>query len=260
MLIDSHCHLEDGRYPGGRAGVLERARAAGVTGFVAIGVGEDLTAAETAAQIASEEPDVWAAVGLHPHDAKFHTPELEAGLAKIARSKKVVGFGEIGLDYHYMHSEKELQISVFRRMIAVAKELRLPIVIHTRSAAEDTLGVLEEENAREVGGIIHCFSEDVAFARRALDMDFDLSFSGIVTFKGPAADGVRAAAAFAPADRILLETDSPYLAPIPLRGKKCEPAYIVHTAKFVGELRGESFERMSEIAAENTKRRFKLPD
>jgi TatD DNase family protein len=258
MLIDSHCHLEDRRYPGGRPGVLERARAAGVTGFVAIGVGEDLTAAETAVQIASEEPDVWAAVGLHPHDAKFFTPEIEAGLMKIARSTKVVGFGEIGLDYHYMHSEKELQISVFRRMISIAKELALPIVIHTRSAAEDTLRVLEEENARDVGGIIHCFSEDVAFARRALEMDFDLSFSGIVTFKGAAADGVREAAAFAPADRILLETDSPYLAPIPLRGKKCEPAYIVHTARFVAELRGTPVEEMTAEAAENTRRRLRL--
>jgi len=256
MLIDSHCHLEDERYPGGRKGVLERARAAGVTGFVDIGVGEDLSAAEDAVRVANEEPDVWAAVGLHPHDAKFLTPELEAGLVALARSKRVVAFGEIGLDYHYMHSAKELQASVFRRMIGVAKDLKLPIVVHTRTAAEETLTILEEENAREVGGIIHCFSEDVPFARRALEMDFDLSFSGIVTFKD--AQGVREAAAFAPSDRILLETDSPYLAPIPLRGKKCEPAFIVHTARFVAQLRGVAVDEMTALAAENTRRRLRL--
>lgn len=257
MLIDSHCHLEDERYPGGRTGVLERARAAGVTAFVAIGVGEDATAARTAAAIAAEEPDVWAAVGLHPHDAKFGTDALVDELASIAKGPKVVAWGEIGLDYHYMHSEKETQIALFRRMIGVAKELRLPIVVHTRSAAEDTLTVLEEEGARDVGGIIHCFSEDVPFARRALEMDFDLSFSGIVTFK--TAVGVQEAAKFCPPDRILLETDSPYLAPVPLRGKKCEPAFIVHTAKHVAALRGVDVATLTDAASANTARRLRLP-
>ncbi|MFO0617768.1 MAG: TatD family hydrolase [Polyangiaceae bacterium] len=257
MLIDSHCHLEDGRYAGGRAGVLERARAAGVTGFVAIGVGEDAEPARQAVAIAGEEPDVWAAVGLHPHDARCGTDALVAELTELARAPRVVAFGEIGLDYHYMHSEKDTQIAVFRRMIGVAKELRLPIVVHTRSAAEDTLTVLEEESARDVGGIIHCFSEDVPFARRALDMDFDLSFSGIVTFKTAA--GVRDAARFCPADRILLETDSPYLAPVPLRGKKCEPAFIVHTAKAVAELRGVPVEELCRSATANTVERLRLP-
>ncbi len=257
MLIDSHCHLEDERYVGGRAGVLSRARAAGVTAFVAIGVGEDATAARQAVGIAAEEPDVWAAVGLHPHDAKFGSEELVAELIELARAPRVVAFGEVGLDYHYMHSDKDTQISLFRRMIGVAKELRLPLVIHTRSAAADTLAILDEESARDVGGIIHCFSEDVAFARRALDMDFDLSFSGIVTFK--TAVGVRDAAHFCPPDRILLETDSPYLAPVPLRGKKCEPAFIVHTAKNVADLRGVPLEQLTREATANTIRRLRLP-
>jgi TatD DNase family protein len=256
VLIDSHCHLEDDRYPDGRQGALARARAAGVTGFVAIGVAEDLSAAEHATLVASEEKDVWAAVGLHPHDARLGTPELEAGLRAIAARPRVVAFGEIGLDYHYMHSDKDVQRDVFRRMIAVAKDLSLPIVVHTREAADDTLAILDEEGAKEVGGIIHCFSEDVPFARRALDMDFDLSFSGIVTFKS--AHGVRDAAKFAPADRILLETDSPYLAPVPLRGKKCEPAFIVHTARVVAELRGVDVAVLSDQAAENTIRRLRL--
>lgn len=256
MLIDSHCHLEDERYPGGRADVLERARSAGVTAFVAIGVGEDATAARAAAAIASEEPDVWAAVGLHPHDAKFGTDALVDELVEIARSPKVVAWGEVGLDYHYMHSEKETQIALFRRMIGVAKELGLPIVVHTRSAAEDTLAVLEEEGARDVGGIIHCFSEDVPFARRALDMNFDLSFSGIVTFK--TATAIQDAAKFCPDDRILLETDSPYLAPVPLRGKKCEPAFIVHTAKFVAGLRGVDVDALTAQASANTGRRLRI--
>ena len=257
MLIDSHCHLEDSRYKETRKEVLNRARAAGVTGFVAIGVGETLEAANHATEVAGEEPDVWAAVGWHPHDVSHLTPEIESELEKIAQRPRVVAFGEVGLDFHYMHSPKELQLEAFRRMIASARSLGLPLVIHTRSAPAETLAILQQENARDVGGIIHCFSEDVPFAKQALEMDFDLSFSGIVTFK--TAQAVQEAARYAPRDRILLETDSPYLAPNPLRGKKCEPAFIVHTAKFVADLRGEPVEDLTRAAAENTARRLKIP-
>jgi TatD DNase family protein len=255
-MIDSHCHLDPHYYPDGCDEALERARAAGVTGFVAIGVGEDLAAARFAISVAARRADVWAVVGLHPHDARCLTPEMDAELTTLARSPRVVAFGEIGLDYHYMHSPKETQQEVFRRLVHRAKELALPIVVHTREAPTDTLDILDAEGARDVGGIIHCFSEDRAFAERALDLGFDLSFSGVVTFKN--ATSVKEVAAWAPADRILLETDSPYLAPVPFRGKKCEPAHVVHTARCVAELRKMPLEELVELTRRNTVRRLRL--
>jgi TatD DNase family protein len=177
-------------------------------------------------------------------------------LDDLACRPKVVAIGEIGLDYHYMHSPKQAQEATFRRLIGLARAHRLPIVVHTREAPLDTLGILQEEGAREVGGIIHCFSEDRAFAERALALDFDLSFSGIVTFKNAAA--VHDVAAWAPAERILVETDSPYLAPVPLRGKPCEPAYVLHTARRVAALRGEEFAVFAARSTDNARRRLRL--
>ena len=162
--------------------------------------------------------------------------------------------GDLGLDYDYMHSPRPLQDEVFRRLVALAREVGKPIVVHTREAAEDTLRVLSEEGARDVGGIIHCFSEDRAFAERALDLGFDLSFSGIVTFRS--AKAIHEVAAWAPLDRILVETDSPYLAPVPLRGKPCEPAYVVHTAARIAELRGVPVETIARATTENASRRL----
>lgn len=256
MLVDTHCHLDAQVYPEGPDAPLERARAAGVGAFVAIGVGDTLAQAHDAIRIASAQPDVWASVGIHPHDARHATAAMLDELGALARSPRVVAFGEIGLDYHYMSSPKEQQLDVFRRGIALAKAAGLPIVVHTREAPSDTLDVLEEEGARDVGGIIHCFSEDVAFARRALDLGFDLSFSGIVTFKN--AKSVQETAAWAPLQNILVETDSPYLAPIPFRGKRCEPAMVVHTARRVAELRGMPFESLAEATSANAQRRLRL--
>ena len=256
MLIDSHCHLDPTYYPDGCDGALERARASGVSGFIAIGVGDTLEPARNAVAVAARRPDVWASVGVHPHDAKCLDDAMAAELEALAGASRVVALGEIGLDYHYMHSPKETQHVVFRRMIALAKKLRLPIVVHTREAAEDTLDLLASEGARDVGGVIHCFSEDLAFARRALDLDFDLSFSGVVTFKN--AEAIREVAAWAPADRVLVETDSPYLAPVPFRGKTCEPAHVALTAKRVAELRCVSPDEIARTTAENTTRRFRL--
>ncbi|MDF3066048.1 MAG: putative deoxyribonuclease YcfH [Polyangiaceae bacterium] len=242
MLIDTHCHLDAEYFPEGPEETLARARAAGVTGFVCVGVGS-LEQARSAVAIAAQRADVWATVGVHPHDAQSCDPALEAALRREAESPRVVAVGEIGLDYHYDHSPRELQKDVFRRFIAAARSLKKPIVVHTRSAPAETLAILEEENARDVGGLIHCFSEDKPFAERALALGFYLSFSGIVTFKKSHA--IQEVAAWAPADRILVETDSPYLAPVPLRGKRCEPAYVLHTARFVAELRGESVEALA---------------
>ena len=178
-------------------------------------------------------------------------------LATLAREPEVLAVGEIGLDYHYDHSPRDTQKQVFAKLIALARELKKPIVIHTRSAPADTLALLESEGARDVGGVIHCFSEDRSFAERALDLGFDISFSGIVTFKSSAA--IQDVAKWAPLDRILVETDSPYLAPVPLRGKPCEPAYVVHTAKKVAELRGIALEALAEATTLNAARRFRRP-
>lgn len=257
MLVDSHCHLDPAYLPTGPEDVLKRAKAAGVGTFVCIGVGRDLGAARGAVALAAARPDVFATVGVHPHDAAKTDENGFDEITTLAQKPRVVAIGEIGLDYHYDHSPRDVQDEVFRRMIALARQLKKPIVIHTRSAPADTLAILEEENARDVGGIIHCFSEDRAFAERALDLDFDLSFSGILTFKN--AQAIREAARFAPADRILVETDSPFLAPVPLRGKTCEPAYIVHTARCLAELRGQTFDAIAEQTTANAAKRLDLP-
>ena len=253
MLIDTHCHLDGEYFPEGADETLARARSAGVTGFVCVGVGS-LAQTEAALAIAARRPDVWATVGVHPHDAASCDDELEAGLVRLAAAPRVVAVGEIGLDFHYDHSPREQQQKVFRRFIQLARELKKPIVVHTRTAPEETLRILTEEGARDVGGLIHCFSENKAFATRALDLDFDLSFSGIVTFKS--AVDIQEVAAWAPAERILVETDSPYLAPIPLRGKRCEPAYVLHTARFVAGLRGIPLEELAALTSQNAQRRL----
>lgn len=235
--------------------MIARAESSGVRGFVAIGVGDDLSPARAAVALAGRMPQVGAAVGVHPHDALTWTPAVHEELASLAARPEVVAVGEIGLDYHYEKAAPGAQRAVFARLVALAKSLRKPIVVHTREAAADTLGVLEAEGARDVGGVIHCFSEDKAFATRALDLGFDLSFSGIVTFKN--ARAVQEVAAWAPLGRIMVETDSPYLAPVPLRGKPCEPAYMVHTARRVAELRGTTFEEVAVATTANAERRFR---
>ncbi len=252
-MIDSHCHLDSSAFDDASE-VLTRAKAAGLTQFVVVGVGKTLAQAQFAVRLAEERSDVVAAVGVHPHDASMLSEEMFAELRTLATHPRVCAIGEMGLDYHYNHSPKEAQKDAFRRQIALAREVRKPIVVHTREAPEDTLTVLAEEGARDVGGVIHCFSEDRPFASRALDLGFDLSFSGIVTFKS--AVPIHDVAAWAPLDRIHIETDSPYLAPVPLRGKTCEPAFLVHTARRVAALRGVTFEAIATQTAENTRRLF----
>jgi TatD DNase family protein len=253
MLFDTHCHLDSGSFPGGADEVLGRARSSGVGHFTVIGVGS-LEAAHAAADLADRRPDVFATVGVHPHDATTLDTGLEAELRTLLGRERVRALGEVGLDYHYDHSPRDVQGEVFRRMVSLARSVNKPLVIHTRAAPNDTLDILEGEGARDVGGIIHCFSEDQRFAKRALDLGFYLSFSGILTFKN--AHSVHEVARLAPADRILVETDSPYLAPVPLRGKKCEPAFIVHTVKRLAELRGGSLAEIETVTTENAARAF----
>jgi TatD DNase family protein len=260
-LADAHCHLDPHHFREGPDGAIERAVAAGVVGFVVVGLAGEVDGKGTveparfAVDLARRLPGrVAACAGLHPHDARCWTPALDAELRALAADEHVAAVGEIGLDYHYDHSPRDVQRDVFARCIEIARAVRKPIVVHTRAAPADTLDVLERAAARDVGGIIHCFSEDRAFAERALDLGFDLSFSGIVTFKN--AVSVQEVAAWAPLGRILVETDSPYLAPAPLRGKKSEPAQVVLTARRVAELRGLPPEELFAATLANTERRF----
>lgn len=256
LFVDSHCHLDPQYFPDGPDEVLARAQAAGVGGFVVVGVGADLAPARAAVALSKRMPErVGAAVGVHPHDATTLDDAAYAELSALARAPEVVAVGEIGLDYHYDHSPRDVQRATFAKLVGLAREVKKPIVIHTRSAPADTLDVLRSEGARDVGGVIHCFSEDKAFAEGALDLGFDLSFSGIVTFKN--ATSVHEVAAWAPLERILVETDSPYLAPIPLRGKPCEPAYVLHTAKRVALLRNMSLDALAEATTRNAARAFR---
>jgi len=254
-FVDTHCHFDPDYFPSGPDDVLRRAEAAGVAGFVVIGVGKDLGPARSAVALAQAAPSkVSAVVGVHPHDATTLTDASMEELTALAALPEVVAVGEIGLDYHYDHSPRDVQRDVFARLIALARRVKKPIVVHTREAKDDTLALLASEGARDVGGVIHCFSEDLAFAKGALELGFDVSFSGIVTFKS--ARSVHEVAAWAPEDRILIETDSPYLAPVPMRGKPCEPAYVVHTATRLAALRGVTIEAIAETTTRNAERRF----
>lgn len=248
-LIDTHCHLDHARFDGDAEGVIARAVAAGVERLVTIGCADSLENVGDALAIAERFPErVRATVGVHPHDASSLDEALMARLETLAEHPLVVAIGETGLDFHYDHSPRELQREAFRWQIALAKRVCKPLVIHTRNAAEDTLSILKEESARDAGGIIHCFSETPAFARGALDMAFVSSFSGLVTFPR-GADDIRLAAAQQPADAILVETDAPFLAPVPFRGKRNEPAYVAATASAVATLRGQD---VAELAAQTT--------
>lgn len=259
MLFDTHCHLDDPRLLQELDAVLERAKTAGVRRITTIGCAHDVDSLQSALNIAREHRDwISATVGVHPHDAKHLDDALSDAIAEAGSDDEVVAIGETGLDYHYDHSPRPAQEEAFRRQIAIAKQLGKPLVIHTRSAPKETLQVLREERARDVGGIIHCFSEDAAFASKALDLGFISSFSGIVTFKK--AVGVQDAARTLPSDAILVETDAPYLAPMPKRGKLNEPAYVAYTAARIAELRGEDPEAFVRTTYENALRMFGIAE
>ena len=259
MLFDTHCHLDDPRLHEELDAVLDRAKAAGVRRITTIGCAHDVASVKSAVDIAQQHPDwISATVGVHPHDAKDLDDATCDAIRAAGSDSTVVAIGETGLDFHYDHSPRDTQLEAFRKQIEIAKELGKPLVIHTRSAPEETLQVLREERAGDVGGIIHCFSEDAPFAAAALDLGFISSFSGIVTFKKAIA--VQEAAKKQPADAILIETDAPYLAPIPKRGKRNEPAYVAHTAKCIAELRGEDLEALAEATYRNALRIFGIEE
>jgi TatD DNase family protein len=256
-LIDSHCHLDMAEFAADREAVLRRARAAGVGAMVTIGAGGPLEANDSAVALAEQHPEVFATVGVHPHEASIVNEEVLTSIAGLAGHPRVVAIGETGLDYHYDHSPRPAQQSAFRAFVALARRTGLPIVVHLRAADDDAVSILREEGAAEVGGVIHCFSGDAESARRFLDLGFHLSFSGIVTFRN--AEALREAARITPAVRLLVETDAPFLAPVPYRGRRNEPALAVQTAATLAAARGESLETVAAATRENTIRLFRLP-
>ena len=253
MLVDSHCHLNYKGLVEDQAGVLARARAAGVGMMLNISTREREWA--DIIGLAEREPDVWASVGIHPHEADDH-PDIDTErLITAARHPRVIGIGETGLDYYYDHSDRQRQQASFRAHIAAAREAGLPLIVHTRDAEDDTAAMLQEEMGKGAfSGVIHCFTASGAFADKALGMGLYISISGIVTFKN--ATGLQETAARLPADRLLIETDSPFLAPVPMRGKPCEPGFIHHTAAFLAGLRGVSMEELGAQTATNFSRLF----
>jgi TatD DNase family protein len=232
-LVDSHCHLDDRQFDEDREATIERARAAGIERLMAIGTGSGPPDLEAAIRLADRYPFVYATVGVHPHDAAKATQESFGRLRELTRHTKVRAVGEIGLDYHYDFSPRDVQRAVFEKQLEIAAEAGLPVVIHTREAWEDTLAVLGA--LWHNGGIMHCFTGDETQARQALDLGFHLAFGGVLTF--PKAEAVRQAACITPDDRLLVETDCPYLAPVPMRGKRNEPAFLVETVRRLAEVR-----------------------
>jgi TatD DNase family protein len=253
MFIDSHCHLNYKGLVENQAMVLERARSAGVDGMLNISTRECEWDAVVA--VAEAEPDVWASIGIHPHEADDH-PDVDTGkLVARAQHPRVVAIGETGLDYYYDHSDRDQQRLSFRAHIAASRETGLPLIVHTRNAEDDTAEILTEEMARgSFPGVIHCFTASDALADIALNLGFYISISGIVTFKN--ARDLQKTAQRLPIDRLLIETDSPFLAPVPHRGKSCEPAFVADTAQYLAILRNTSLEDLGSSTADNFYRLF----
>ena len=254
MLIDTHTHLDDARYNDDREAMIARARESGVEAFLTIGC--DLATSHAAVQLADRYPFVYASIGVHPHEVKHIGDSWYDEFRQLALNKNVVAYGEIGLDYHYNHSSPKEQRARFREQIQLARELRLPVIIHTREAQKDTVAILREEKASEIGGVFHCFSGDAWLAKDALDLGFYLSFSGILTF--PNATMLRDIAKNTPLDRVLIETDCPYLTPVPYRGKRNEPAYVSQVAQQLASIHGLPLDNVADQTSKNAKRLFKI--
>ena len=265
MFVDSHAHLDGKQFDSDREQVIARARDAGVRTMVAIGNGDGPPKLDAGIQLAEKHAFMYATIGIHPHEARLASDDAYAEMERLARHPKVIAWGEIGLDYFYDHSPRDIQKQVFLRQMELAAAAKLPIVIHCRpsdnsdNAWDDCLGLIQSEWAMKgIGGILHCFTGKWEQAKRALDMGFMISFAGNVTF--PKALQIRDAALQVPLDRMLIETDCPYLAPVPYRGKRNEPAYVRETARQLGELRGLSTEAVGEQTARNFYNFFKISE
>jgi TatD DNase family protein len=265
LFIDSHCHLDGPRFESDRDQVISRAREAGVTNMLAIGTGDRPGTLDCAVKIADQHDFIYATVGIHPHEAKLAKDSDFAELEQLARNPKVIAWGEIGLDYYYDHSPRETQQKVFIQQMEMARTAKLPIVIHCRpsdnsdNAWSDCLGLIVQHwKPSGLGGVLHCFTGEWAHAKHALDLGFTISFAGNVTF--PKAQQIRDSAMQVPLDRMLIETDSPFLAPIPYRGKRNEPAFVKEVARQIGELRGLTMEEIGRQTSQNFYRFFSLQE
>jgi len=249
-LVDSHCHLDDSQFDVDREAVIERALCGGITRMLAIGTGEGPPDLEAAIRIADKYDEVYATAGIHPQYAPKAAPEHLKRVEEVLRHPKCVGLGEIGLDYYWKPYDKDQQQSIFLEQLRIAQDARKPIIIHTRDAWEDTIALLREHwAATGLPCILHCFSGGPDQAKRAVELGFFVSFAGIVTY--PKAVGVQEAAKVVPSDRLLVETDAPYLAPVPHRGKRNEPAFVMHTANRIAELREEEPARLAQATTAN---------
>lgn len=259
QFVDTHCHLERNDFMRGdhdeRDEVIARARAAGVGRLVCIGAGGTIEQMDNAVAFAEGDPQIWAAVGIHPHDVARMPDAAPAHVEALATTHpRVVAVGEIGLDFYYDHSPRDVQERCFREFLAIAQRANKPVVLHIRDAHPNAKAALAE--VPPPGGVVHCFTGDLADAQAYVALGLYISFSGILTFKS--ARAIQEAAKWVPADRILVETDCPYLAPIPYRGKRNEPAYVVHTAAFLAQLRGETVAEVAATTTQNARRLFSL--
>lgn len=259
-FVDSHCHIDGEQFDADREEVIQRAREAGVAAMLNIGTGSpNSDSFEKTIELAETHENIFASIGIHPHDAKEYDDKAEEKLINLAKSSRnVIAWGEIGLDFYYDHSPRGIQEAVFRRQIHVARELDLPIIIHTRDANDETVKILIEEcNYQDFrGGIMHCFGGTAEMAESLMKIGFLISFAGNVTFKK--AENLRDAARVVPLDKLLIETDCPYLAPVPMRGKRNEPGFVRHTAEFLADFYGVEHEKLANQTTENFKNFFRL--
>ncbi len=263
-MIDSHCHLDFPQFDDDREQVIARAAAAGITALLAIGIGKGPPVLDEGLRMAALEPPsgvlwpkIYTSVGVHPHEARLANDAVLAELERLGRHPKVLAVGEIGLDFHYDHSPRDVQQNIFIRQMDLARALGKPIIIHCREAWPECMELLRAHwRTSGLGGILHCFSGDIATAREAMDMGFLISFAGNVTF--PKAAALRDAAREIPLDRLLIETDSPYLAPVPHRGKRNEPAFVAEVARQLGEIRGLPAGEIARITSANFSAFFKV--
>ncbi|MCU1265172.1 MAG: hypothetical protein JWM21_1490 [Acidobacteria bacterium] len=258
MFIDSHAHIDGPEYDVDRDEVIQRARDSGVRAILNVGTGDPHSGAlERAIELAEKHHDIYAAVGTHPHDARLFDEGAERRIRKLAAdSARVIAWGEIGLDYHYDNSPRDVQRDVFRRQLRLARDAGLPVIIHTREAEDDTIGILRAEWQQPGKGIMHCFSGSRELAEAALELGFLISFAGVLTFKK--AEDLRTVAAAVPLERLLIETDCPFLTPIPFRGRRNEPAHVVEVARCLAGIHQKTLDQIGEITSSNFLELFQL--
>jgi TatD DNase family protein len=259
MFIDSHAHIDGPEFDADRAKVIQRAQSSGVSVILNVGTGDPHSGVlERAVELSEKHDCVYTAIGTHPHDARLYDDKAEERIRTLVKSSsRIVAWGEIGLDFHYDNSPREAQVAVFRRQLRAAFQCNLPVIIHTREAEQDTIDILQTEcGGSPRAGVLHCFSGTIDLAKRAVDLGFLISFSGIITFKK--ADDLRDVARQVPLDRLLIETDCPFLAPIPYRGKRNEPAYVVEVARCLSGIHGIETEEVGRITAANFVSLFKI--